>query len=118
MSRKIKEVIKRSGAVVPFTSERITNAMDAMLELMAEDNVQIRETANPRKALEIAYKIEDGYLKNANQKAIGELSSNIHVKFLDSGILRRPTIEVLDKGIGQHPNDFPNTLLSINSNYK
>lgn len=99
-------------------TERITNAMDAMLELEVENNREIKKAQNPRIALELAYNIKEGNLRNANQKKIGELASNINVKFLDSGILKRPTIEVYDRGIGQHPSDFPNTLLSINSNYK
>jgi hypothetical protein len=99
-------------------TERITNAMDAMIELEAEKNPELKTANHPRKAIEKIYNFEGGYLRDAEQELIGTLSSNIKVKFLDSESRGQPTIEVLDKGIGQHPMDFPDTLVNINSDYK
>ena len=99
-------------------TERITNAMDAMIELEAEQNSEIKKTNTPRFAVEQIYKFNGGNLRNADEELIGVLSSNIKVKFLDSENRKRPTIEVIDRGIGQHPSDFPDTLVNLNSTYK
>ena len=57
-------------------------------------------------AVEKIYGIKDGNLRWAHDQ-IGSLSSNIQVKFFDGDEPKRPTIEILDKGIGQNPTDFP-----------
>lgn len=99
-------------------TERITNSMDAILELEAESETSLRECGSPREAVERIYGFKEGNLQWADQQSIGQLSKRIRLKFLDSGTPKRPTIEVWDKGIGQHPADFPDTLVSLNSNYK
>jgi len=99
-------------------TERITNAMDAMIELEAELNPSLKRADGPRKTIEQIHDLKDGNLRWADQKKLGELASDIKVKFLDGDKKKAPTIEIHDKGIGQHPSNFPETLLSINSNYK
>ena len=46
------------------------------------------------------------------------LASNISVILEDSGDPTRPTVRVVDRGIGQHPADAHATLLSLNENNK
>lgn len=99
-------------------TERITNAIDAIIELEVERAPQLKKSVNPRKAVESVYGFQRGYLRNGSQDKIRELASNIKVKFLDSESQRRPTVEVWDRGIGQHPSDFPRTLLGLNDDYK
>ena len=99
-------------------TERITNAIDAMIELEVELNPALKRCPSPRKAIEEIHGLKDGNLRWCEQARIGELASDIKVKFLDSGEPKRPTIEIQDLGIGQHPQDFPNTLLSLNKDYK
>ena len=99
-------------------TERITNSIDAMIELEVELAGNLKQCDNPRKAVEQIYGFKDGSLKTCNRRHLGELASNIRVKFQDSGIVKRPTIEVWDKGIGQHPLDFPDTLVGLNQDYK
>jgi len=99
-------------------TERITNAIDAIIELEVEKNPQLKKCVNPRHAVESIYGFRGGYLRNSDQERIRDLASNIKVKFLDSENQRKPTIEILDRGIGQHPSDFPKTLLGLNEDYK
>jgi len=99
-------------------TERITNAIDAIIELEVELSPRMKKCANPRHAIESIFGFRNGYLRHCRQDGIGELASNIKVKFLDSENPRRPTIEVWDRGIGQHPSDFPRTLLGLNEDYK
>lgn len=99
-------------------TERITNAIDAMIELDVELRPELKKLPNPRRAIEAIYGFDGGYLKNCEQSRIAELATNIKVKFLDSETPKKPTIEILDRGIGQHPADFPNTLVGLNEDYK
>ena len=104
----------------PFNgiTERITNSMDAMIEFEVESITSLRDCKDPREAVERIYGFNEGNLRWCEQEQIGRLAKNIKVKFLDSGIRPRPTVDVWDRGIGQHPSDFPDTLVSLNSNYK
>jgi hypothetical protein len=100
-------------------TERITNAMDAVLE-DGYDREQKTE-ATPRLAAEKwfgrphpgphAGLFQVDYTKSG-------LSKHVSVVLLDSGFDDGPTIEVLDDGIGI-PNDrFPDTILSLNLSNK
>lgn len=99
-------------------TERITNSMDAMIELEAETNGGLLNCRSPREAIEKIHGFKEGNLRWADQAEIGRLSSDIKVVFMDGGSRARPTVEVWDRGIGQHPSDFPDTLVSLNSDYK
>ncbi len=99
-------------------TERITNSMDAMIELEVETNGGLLDCKSPREAIEKIHAFKKGNLRWAGQTEIGRLSSNIKVSFMDGGSRARPTVEVRDRGIGQHPSDFPDTLVSLNSDYK
>ncbi len=99
-------------------TERITNAMDAMIELEVERRPELKRIVNPRAAVEGAFGFREGNLKWCDHKRIGELATNIKVTFLDSEDPKKPTIEIWDRGIGQSPEDFPVTLLGLNQDYK
>ncbi|MCK4443952.1 MAG: hypothetical protein KAW09_05380, partial [Thermoplasmata archaeon] len=99
-------------------TERITNSMDAMIELEVESDPTLKECTSPRKAVEKIHGFKEGNLKWGELDELGRLAKDIKVKFLDSGNPSRPTIDIWDRGIGQHPLDFKDTLVSLNSNYK
>ncbi len=109
-----------SSLADPFDgiTERITNAMDAMIELSAELTPTLKESRTPREAVEKIYHFSGGFLKDADMKYLNQLATNIKVKFFDGDEPKRPTVEIHDQGIGQHPSDFPQTLLSLNADYK
>ena len=111
-------VIRTSADPYGGITERITNAIDALIEMECELRPELKGSGDPRAAVEAIYGFVDGNLKNCDQKRLGELASNIRVKFLDGDDSRTPTIEVRDLGIGQHPSDFPTTLVSLNEDYK
>jgi len=99
-------------------TERITNAIDAMIELHVELQPELKQLASPRSAVEKIYDLKEGNLRYADKEKIGKLASNIQLKFLDGDEPKRPTIEIRDRGIGQHPGDFSSTLLSLNQQNK
>lgn len=104
----------------PFNgiTERITNAMDAMIELEVELKPELKKCTTPRAAIEAIYGFKEGNLRDSRDPEIGSLASNIKVRFLDGSEAKKPTIEFLDRGIGQHPSDFPTTLLGLSGGYK
>src|SRR4051794_35556256 len=97
--------------------ERVTNAIDGMLELKAEEQAGAL-AASPRDAARDWFAVPRpgiGELTDGERRA---LASNIRVILEDSGNPSRPTVRVIDHGIGQHPADAHSTLLSLNENNK
>ena len=111
------EVLSEPG---PALVERITNAMDAMLELRHQQEGRPDPgPSSPRQASESWFGIQGGTLSRAKDgQSIGSLAPNIRVELLDSGQPKRPTIIVTDTGIGQHPSDLPRTILSLGESNK
>ena len=97
--------------------ERVTNAIDAMLELKADQHTGALP-ASPREAAREWFAIPRGGVGELTDKERRTLAANISVILEDSGERDRPTVVVRDCGIGQHPADAPNTLLSLNENNK
>ncbi len=99
-------------------TERCTNAMDAMIEFQVETHPELKKLHSPRKVIEDVYKIPYGNLRNASSQEVGKLAKEITLSFKESENQNAPTIQIQDNGIGQHPDDFPNTLLGLSRNYK
>ncbi len=99
-------------------TERITNAMDAMIELDVELKPVLKKCGSPRAAVEAIYNLKDGNLRQVADPEVGRLATNIKVRFLDGSEAKKPTIEFLDRGIGRHPSEFPSTLLGLGMRYK
>lgn len=102
-------------------TERITNAIDAVLEkewLLRNQPFDIR---TPRKATEEWYGIENGNLatiRDPHDARLTTLSSLITVSLHDSGNDTKPTVEIRDKGIGLQSEEFSKTILSLNESNK
>lgn len=102
-------------------AERITNAIDAVLE--KEWNIQGKPEGyiSPRRASEAWFNIEDGKLskiKSARDKKIEKLSDKVRVLLHDSGNQNKPTVEIRDKGIGLEAEQFSKTILELNGSNK
>ena len=97
--------------------ERVTNGIDGMLELEAERHPE-SSPSSPRRAAREWFDIPRGGLAELSDKKRRALAENIRVILEDSGEADRPTINIADHGVGQHPADAPKTLLSLNENNK
>jgi hypothetical protein len=91
------------------------NGIDALLELAA---IERAETApSPQAAAHQWYGIPAGGLAEMTEKdergARAGLAQLLRVTMSESGDPHRPTIVVQDQGTGHHPNDWPQTLLSL-----
>lgn len=102
-------------------TERITNAIDAVLEKEWVLQEKPENIKSPRRAAELWYDIEDGRLskiKDPNDSRLKKLSSLVTVTLLDSGQPSKPTVEIRDKGIGIMPDQFSKTILELNGGNK
>jgi hypothetical protein len=100
-------------------NERITNAIDAVLEReWREFHLSEATPGSPREAAEKWFHIPKGQLASLGQAERRKLADNIVVTLLESGLEKLPTVLVKDVGVGQHPSDFPSTLLSLHEENK
>jgi hypothetical protein len=97
--------------------ERVTNAMDAMLDLGRLQNPG-GTPGSPREAASKWYGIPAGGLAempDTQRRALGE---KIQVSLEESGISKRPTVVVVDEATGVSGKHFPKTLVSLNEQNK
>lgn len=107
--------------------EKPINSIDALLLKECKKKKINPESADAPKsmkeAIELFFGIKDGDISNLESlpkkdadKTIRDIAKNIRI--FAEGYLNRPTITVVDTGEGQHPDDFPNTLLSLQQRNK
>jgi len=102
-------------------TERITNAIDAVLEKEWVLQGKPTDIKTPRRACEQWFDIEEGKIskiKDPYDKRLKGLSDKIQITLYDSGKDTKPTVEIRDKGIGLEPEQFSKTILDLNGNNK
>ena len=102
-------------------AERITNAIDAVIELEWQKQGKPTDIVSPRTASENWFNLKDGKLRsidNASDKKIQELARKIKVTLRDSERENYPTVEIRDQGIGIKGDDFSKTILSLHGQNK
>ncbi len=97
--------------------ERITNGGDALIEREVARQGASGLTS-PRRAVEVLFGIPNGRLASLDGATRRHLAERLSVTVRESGVRKRPTLVVQDAGIGQHPDAFSRTLLSLNENNK
>ncbi len=102
--------------------ERVTNAIDAALELVAETNPKLTEDCpSPRIFIEKTFGVKAGYLTNMELKGDREKlveRAGVVITLRDSDSKLTPTIDIQDHGIGISRAEFPDTILSLNRSNK
>ncbi len=95
--------------------EKITNSIDSILlkkcKLKDIDPTTINAPQSMNKALEQFFDIKNGELGEITSKERTELSKSIQL--IATGEEKKPDLLIFDNGEGQHPENFPNTFLSI-----
>lgn len=102
-------------------TERITNAIDAVLEREWLDRAQATGMRTPREAVASWFNIPDGRLSNidnSRESGIQGQSRKVLVTLLESGDPAKPTVDIRDKGVGLLAEEFGSTILSLNENRK
>ena len=111
--------ISRSG--VKAIIERLTNAMDSVLENEKEINTKPDSILpdTPREAINKWFEAKGGHISSIDKDKRREIAQKlINLNLYDSGIEKRPTVIVKDLGIGIHPDDFPTTILGLGGSLK
>ena len=101
--------------------ERITNAIDAVLEREWLERGEPRGIRSPRQAVEHWFGVPDGRLGGVvslREPHVARLSKRVHVTLRDSGNGRRPTVDIRDLGIGIPHGELSDTILSLQRNRK
>jgi hypothetical protein len=97
--------------------ERVVNAMDAMLDLGHEEH-PADAPRSPREAADLWFGVPTTGLADMPEETRRGLGEKIRVWLDESGDPKRPTVAIEDEGIGQVPDRFPGTLLSLNEENK
>ena len=101
--------------------ERITNSLDAHIELQYELSDFPSGIDSPKSAVARLWQLEAGRLSRQSQQMadfIDEMAPRTLVRVIGSSRRRKSSVIVADSGIGQHPRDFPTTLLSLGESNK
>ena len=102
--------------------ERVTNSIDARLDLTAETNPKLtQDCPSPRTFIERAFGVKGGYLTSLESKTEREKlveEAGVVITLQDSDSKLKPTIDIRDHGIGISREEFPNTILSLNRDNK
>lgn len=102
-------------------AERMTNAIDAVMELEWQKQGKPNHFTSPRIAAENWFNLKEGKLRNienAVDKKIQELAKKIKITLRDSERDNYPTVEIRDQGVGIKGDDFSKTILSLHGQNK
>jgi hypothetical protein len=91
--------------------ERPTNSIDALLDLRAIERGETART--PHDAAKKWWGVPNDGLSGMTDKDRRALADNIRVTMFEAETPDRPTVVIQDRGMGQHPDDFPRTHLSL-----
>lgn len=109
-------IIRVSSDPMLALVERVTNAIDACLELQAK--LVGGSVSSPRDGARQWFKVPDAGLVAMSDTERRSLAQNITVVMEESGEPKRPSISITDRGTGLHPEEFAGTILSLNANNK
>ncbi len=104
--------------------ERITNGMDAHIELqyeLANRPAALDSPDSPRAAVAQLWGLDAGRLSRESPQAarfIEKMAPKTVIRAVGSTERGQSSIVLEDRGIGQHPEDFPDTLLSLGGSNK
>jgi hypothetical protein len=98
--------------------ERVTNGIDAVVNLAAQRQGNVSEVRTPREAALAWFNVSTGGFNALTAGQRRSLGLMVRVRLEDSSEPRRPTVVIEDTGEGQTPALMPMTLLSLNESNK
>lgn len=101
--------------------ERITNAIDAVLEREWIEKGSPSHLLSPRRAVAEWFQIPEGHLYNiedARDPRITGINERVTVTLRDSELPDRPTVDIRDQGIGIAAEEIGSSILSLHGNRK
>ena len=105
---------------VPALIEKITNSIDSILlkecKIKGIDPKSSQAPKSMNESINIFFGIKNGELGEMTKTDRRKLSENIQL--IATGEEKTPDILIFDNGEGQHPDNFPNSFLSIGKSNK
>lgn len=101
--------------------ERATNAIDSILELEWLQHKEPTNITTPRMATEKWFGLKSGRLANYKTndlKKLEKLAAKVEITLRSSDRDDKPTVDIRDYGVGILPEDFADSILSLNKNRK
>ena len=101
--------------------ERITNSMDAHIELQYELAGRPSGLNSPREAVQKLWNLESSRLTRESPSVarfIDQMGPKILARVVGSMRRRQSSVMIQDSGIGQHPDDLPKTILGLQESNK
>ncbi len=98
--------------------ERITNAIDAVLELEFENHHGAPECRSPKEAATTWMGVPANGLSEMSPAQRRALAQRVTVRVLEGDGRDARTVEVRDRGIGLSVDEMPRTILSLNESNK
>lgn len=101
--------------------ERVTNALDAILDRMWYFHKMPSNISSPRMATEKWFDVKDGRLtgyKTSDLKKLDKVADLVTVTLRDSDRSDKPTLDIRDFGTGVASEEFAESILSLNKNRK
>lgn len=98
--------------------ERITNAIDAVLEFAHHEREGRPACTTPGQAATAWFGVPVKGVGELSQAERQSLANNVSVRLFDAANKEARTLEIADKGIGLTPDEMPDTILSINRSNK
>jgi hypothetical protein len=112
-------IVRSGSSPAQALTERITNGIDAVIEKAVLEQDPDLTPESPRDAVVQCFGGSEIGFNHQDQQWVGELArNNLSLKMHEGTSKDTPVIEIKDEGIGQPPEDFPDTFLSLNENSK
>lgn len=112
-------IVRTGSSPSQALAERMTNGIDAVLERAVVEGKISSDCATPREAVHKLYGLGmDGYQGLSSREVREKAEQTMTVRMLEGSDDSHLTIETDDEGIGQKPDNFPETFLSLNKDGK
>lgn len=110
--------VEASGDPGRAIVERITNAVDAILEKQHSEHGGIPDCRTPREAALAWLGVPQAGLASMTLSQRRNLAQAVTVRLMHGDGRERRTIDIMDRGIGLHPDEMPSTILGLNESNK
>ena len=98
--------------------ERLTNGIDAVLEVEHNLHNGIPECRTPKEAANAWLNVPENGLSGMTPVQRRALAQRVTIRLLPGEARESRTVEIIDRGTGLTPEQMPNTILSLNESNK
>ncbi|WP_418281218.1 hypothetical protein [Halorubrum sp. DTA98] len=112
-------IVRSGSSPSQALAERMTNGIDAVIERAVTEGTIPSDLTSPREAVRALYDLDSDEYSSLSATEVREKAEDtMTVRMLAGSGEDHLTIETDDEGIGQRPDAFPKTFLSLNEDGK